>query len=162
MDGKDAILRNWAAFLKQTNHNDRYQALEVESPSVARTAVDAWQLVNLTGLITTDGLTAHGHRVVDGTADVEDALALGVRECMIGQDGIEIVPLLQRGETILAKTNHVWACCCPGLLPIEIEAIVYWAIDRLIHHASIIKLEGGSYRRRQQMNVKKEKKNRQR
>ena len=36
------------------------------------------------------------------------------------------------------------------------------AIDRLIHHASIIKLEGGSYRRRQQMNEKKEKKNRQR
>ena len=36
------------------------------------------------------------------------------------------------------------------------------AIDRLIHHASIIKFEGGSYRRRQQMNEKKEKKNRQR
>ena len=36
------------------------------------------------------------------------------------------------------------------------------AIDRLIHHASIIKLGGGSYRRRQQMNEKKEKKNRQR
>ena len=36
------------------------------------------------------------------------------------------------------------------------------AIDRLIHHASIIKLEGGSYRRQQQMNEKKEKKNRQR
>ena len=83
--------------------------------------------VNLTGLINTDGLTAHGHRVVDGTADFEDVLALGVRECMLGQDGIEIVPLLQRGATILAKTNHVWARCCPGLLPIEMEAIVYWA-----------------------------------
>ena len=127
MDGKDAILRDWAIFLKQTDHNDRYQALEVESPSVARTAVDAWRLVNLTGLITTDGLTAHGHRVVDGTADVEDVLSLGVLECMIGQDGIEIVPLLQRGATILAKTNHVWARCCPGLLPIEMESIVYWA-----------------------------------
>ena len=162
MDDKDAILRDWATFLKQTGHNDRYQSLEVESPSVARTAVDAWRLVNLTGLITTDGLTAQGHRVVDGTADVEDALALGVRECMIGQDGIEIVPLLQRGATILAKANHDWVRCCPGLLPIKMESIVYWAIDRLIHHASIIKLEGGSYRRRQQMNVKKEKKNRQR
>ena len=133
MDGKDAILRDWATFLKQTDHNDRYQALEVESPSVARTAVDAWRLVNLTGLITTDGLTAHGHRVVDGTADVEDALALGVRECMIGQDGIEIVPLLQRGATILAKTNHVWARCCLGLLPIEMEAIVYWACVETPH-----------------------------
>ena len=118
---------DWATFLKQTAHNDRYQALEVESPSVARTVVDAWRLVNLTGLITTDGLTAHGRRVVDGTADIEDALALGVRECMIGQDGIEIIPLRQRGATILAKTNHVWARCCPFLLPIEMEAIVYWA-----------------------------------
>ena len=32
------------------------------------------------------------------------------------------------------------------------------AIDRLIHHASIIKLEGGSYRRRQQMNEKRKRK----
>ena len=32
------------------------------------------------------------------------------------------------------------------------------AIDRLIHHASIIKFEGGSYRRRLQMNEKKKKK----
>ena len=64
---------------------------------------------------------------MDRTADIEDALAVGVRDCMIGQDGIEIVPLLQRGATILAKTNHVWARGCPGLLPIEMEAIVYWA-----------------------------------
>ena len=83
------------------------------SPSVARTAVDAWRLVNLTGLITTDGLTAHGHRVVDGTADVEDALALGVRECMIGQDGIEIVPLLQRGRDHTGQDKP----CLGTLLP---------------------------------------------
>ena len=116
-----------AAFLKQTDHDDRYQALEVEFPSVARTAVGAWRLANLAGLLTPNGLIALGHRIVDGTADVEDALALGVRGCMIGQDGIEIVPLLQRGATILARTNHVWARCCPGLLPVEMEAIVYWA-----------------------------------
>ena len=64
---------------------------------------------------------------MDRTADIEDALAVGVRDCMIGQDGIEIVPLLQRGASILARTNHVWARCCPGLLPVEMEAIVYWA-----------------------------------
>ena len=125
--GKDAIQRNWAEFLKQTDHDDRYQALEVQSPSVARTAVHAWRLATLTGLLAQDGLTELGHRVVDRAADVEDALAVGVRDCMIGQDGIEIVPLLQRGATILARTNHVWARCCPGLLPIEMEAIVYWA-----------------------------------
>ena len=127
LDGKASIQRDWAAFLKQTDHDDRYQALEVEFPSVARTAVGAWRLAHLAGLLTPNGLTALGHRIVDCTADVEDALAVGVRDCMIGQDGIEIVPLLQRGASILARTNHVWAQCCPGLLPIEMEAIVYWA-----------------------------------
>ena len=125
--GKGAIQRNWAEFLKQTDHDDHYQALEVQSPSVARTAVHAWRLATLTGLLDQDGLTELGQRVVDRTADVEDALAVGVRDCMIGQDGIEIVPLLQRGASILARTNHVWARCCPGLLPVEMEAIVYWA-----------------------------------
>ena len=99
----------------------------MQSPSVARTAVHAWRLATVTGLLDQDGLTELGQRVVDRTADVEDALAVGVRDCMIGQDGIEIVPLLQRGASILARTNHVWARCCPGLLPIEMEAIVYWA-----------------------------------
>ena len=127
LDGKAAIQREWAAFLNQTDHDDRYQALEVEFPSVARTTVHAWRLATLTGLLDQDGLTEHGHRIVDRTADVEDALAVGVRDCMIGQDGIEIVPLLQRGASILARTNHVWARCCPGLLPVEMEAIVYWA-----------------------------------
>ena len=125
--GKDAIQRNWAEFLIHNDHDDRYQALEVQSPSVARTAIHAWRLATLTGLLDQGGLTELGQRVVDRTADVEDALAVGVRDCMIGQDGIEIVPLLQRGASILAKTNHVWARCCPGLLPVVMEAIVYWA-----------------------------------
>ena len=64
---------------------------------------------------------------MDRTADIEGTLAVGVRDCMIGQDGIEIVPLLQRDASILARTNHVWARCCPGLVPVEMEAIVYWA-----------------------------------
>ena len=46
---------------------------------------------------------------------------------MIGDDGIDIVPLLQQGATILAETEHVGARCCPGLLPVEMEAIVYCA-----------------------------------
>ena len=128
--GNEAIQRDWAAVLKQTDHDDHYQALEVQSPSVARTAVHAWRLATLTRLLDQDGLTELGQRVVDRTADVEDALAVGVRDCMIGQDDIEIVPLLQRGASILARTNHVWARCCPGLLPVEMEAIVYWACAR--------------------------------
>ena len=92
-----------------------------------RTAVHARRLATLSGLLDQDGLTELGHCVVVRTADVEDSLAVGVRDCMIGQDGIEIVPLLQHGASILARTNHVWARCCPGLLPVEMESIVYWA-----------------------------------
>ena len=127
LGGKAAIQRNWADFLIHNDHDEHYQALEVQSPSVARTTVHAWRLTTVTGLFDQDGLTELGHGVVDRTADIEDALAVGVRDCMIGQDGIEIVPLLQRGASTLARTNHVWAQCCPGLLPVEMEAIVYWA-----------------------------------
>ena len=41
---KDAIQRNWAAFLKHTDHDEHYQALAVQSPLVARTNVHAWRL----------------------------------------------------------------------------------------------------------------------
>ena len=115
--GKDAIQRNWADFLIHNDHDEHYQALEVQSPSVARTTVHAWRLATLTGLLDQDGLSELGQRVVDRTAAIEDALAVGVRDCMIGQDGIEIVPLLQRGASILAKTNHVWGTVLPGSAP---------------------------------------------
>ena len=125
----------------------------MEFPTVARIAVGAWHLVNLTGHLTPDGLTTLRCRVVDGTVDFEDALELGARECMIGQDGIEIVPLLQRGTIILVKTNHVRARCCPGLLPINVESIVYWAcvespkclkqLDNLIFLRDVAKHRGG-------------------
>ncbi len=75
----------------------------MQSPSVARTTVHAWRLATLAGLLDQDGFTELGQRVVDRTADIEDALAVGVRDYMIGQDGIEIVPLLQRGATTLAR-----------------------------------------------------------
>ena len=83
-------------FLKQINHDNRYQALELLSPSDARTAVGAWYLANLAGLLSPNGLTALGHQIVDGTANVEDTLAHGIRDCILGQEGIEIVLLLQR------------------------------------------------------------------
>ena len=63
--GKDAIQRNWAASLNQTDHDEHYQALEVQSPSVARTTVHTWRLAIVTGLLDQDGLTELGHRVVD-------------------------------------------------------------------------------------------------
>ena len=115
--GKDAIQRNWADFLIHNDHDEHYQALEVQSPSVARTTVHAWRLATLTGLLDQDGLTELGQRVVDRTADIEDALAVGVRDCMIGQDGIEIVPLLQRGASILARTNPCLGAVLPGSAP---------------------------------------------
>ena len=43
LDCKASIQRNWADFLIHNDHDERYQALEVQSPSVARTAGHAWR-----------------------------------------------------------------------------------------------------------------------
>ena len=64
LHGKDAIQRNWAEFLKHTDQDEHYQALAVQSPSVARTTVHAWRLATVTGLLDQDGLTALGHHSV--------------------------------------------------------------------------------------------------
>ena len=44
-----------------------------------------------------------------------------------GEDGVPIIPLLRRGARSLAETDNLWARECPGLIPIEVGAIIYWA-----------------------------------
>ena len=64
LDGKDAIQRKLGGVSEnKTDHDEHYQALEVQSPSVARTAVPrlgGWQ--SWTGLLDQDGLTELGQR----------------------------------------------------------------------------------------------------
>ena len=43
------------------------------------------------------------------------------------EDGLPIVPLLQQGAQVLSKTTHLWAIHCPGLLLIEMDALIYHA-----------------------------------
>ena len=54
-------------------------------------------------------------------------LAAAVAKQLIGEDAVPILPLLPRGAQALAETTNLWARECPGLIPIEVGAIVYWA-----------------------------------
>ena len=54
-------------------------------------------------------------------------LARGLRKHLVGQEDIAIVDLLIAGAATLAASSHPWARLCPGLLTIEMSAIVHWA-----------------------------------
>ena len=46
---------------------------------------------------------------------------------MRGQGGLPIIPLLRRAAQTLAASTNPWVRTCPGLPPVEVGAIVYWA-----------------------------------
>ena len=54
-------------------------------------------------------------------------LAPRVERCLRGQGDVPIVDLLRRAAGDLEKTTNLWARECPGLIPVEVGAIVYWA-----------------------------------
>lgn len=56
---------------------------------------------------------------------VRIALAEQIKECWLGAGGLVIADLLRHGAQRLAETAHVWAGYCPGLLPVEFEALVH-------------------------------------
>ena len=54
-------------------------------------------------------------------------LAPRVERCLRGQGDVPIVDLLRRAAADLEKTTNLWARECPGLIPVEVGAIVHWA-----------------------------------
>ena len=98
-------------------------------------AADAWRFSERLGLIGADGLTDAGWRVATlgepGPPSIRSALApllaAVVEKQLSGEDAVPIVPLLRRGAQALAETDNLWARECPGLIPIEVGAIVHWA-----------------------------------
>ena len=98
-------------------------------------AADAWRFAERLGWIGADGLTDAGWRVATlggrGPPSIRSALAPllaeAVEKQLSGEDAVPILPLLRRGAQALAETDNLWARECPGLMPIEVGAIVYWA-----------------------------------
>ena len=98
-------------------------------------AADAWRFAERLFLIGADGLTDAGWRAATlgeaGPPSIRSALApllaAAVETQLSGEDAVPIVPLLRRGAQALVETDNLWARQCPGLIPIEVGAIVYWA-----------------------------------
>ena len=118
---------------------------------------DAWHLVSELELVSQTGLTTAGRRIahlqnspyqisdvhapygrlsilpgfgefpIRNHATLVSVLAQQLRTCYRGQDGLNITSLLQRGAALLAASDHIWAAYCPGLLLVELEALIHSA-----------------------------------
>ena len=128
----------WSALLENTGFQARHidpDELPAGMSVADGVAADAWRFAERLGWIGADGLPDAGCRVATlgeaGPQRVRSALppllAAAVEKQLIGEDAVPIVPLLRRGAQALAETDNLWARECPGLIPIEVGAIVYWA-----------------------------------
>ena len=118
----------WRLFLTSKGYNDDLWRLDNDGGDSAESlASDAWHLANVTGLVMETGLTDAGHRIANGSSDLIETLAQGLSRYLVGQGGTAIVALLQAGAATLAESDHPWVRFCPGLLPLEMGAIVHWA-----------------------------------
>ena len=128
----------WSALLQKTGFQARHidpDELPAGMSVADGVAADAWRFAERLGWIGADGLADAGWRVATlGEAGppsirpaLEPLLAAAVERQLIGEDAVPIVPLLRRGARALAETDNLWARECPGLMPIEVGAIVYWA-----------------------------------
>ena len=128
----------WSVLLENTGFQARHidpDELPAGMAVADGVAADAWRFAERLGWIGADGLTDAGWRVATlgeaGPPSIRSALAplltAAVEKQMRGEDAVLIVPLLRRGAQTLAETGNLWARECPGLVPIEVGAIVYWA-----------------------------------
>ena len=54
-------------------------------------------------------------------------LATGVESALVGQDDAPLVPLLRDAARRTSNASSPWAQQLPGLLPVEVAAIIHWA-----------------------------------
>ena len=99
-------------------------------------AADAWRFSERMGLIGAAGLTPEGVRasaLADSSISGEPrrvmaaVLARGVSRQLRDHGQIEGLPLLRAGARTLAATTNLWACECPGLIPVEVGSLLHWA-----------------------------------
>ena len=109
-------------------------------PAAVVAAEGAWRLAERFAWIDAKGQPSDSGRRVAALAQVDPerrreglapVLALGVEAAMRGQNGLPIIPLLRQAAQTLAASRNLWVRTCPGLVPVEVGAIVYWAcVDR--------------------------------
>ena len=101
----------------------------------AMLASDAWRFAERMGSIDADGPTARGVQVAmliecderHREERLRKVLREGLEANLLGRGGVSILDMLCAAASTLWTSENLWARTCPGLLPIEVGAIVHWA-----------------------------------
>ena len=128
----------WARLLEELGFDDRHidpDEYPVAQPEAALAAEGAWRFAECMGFIAAGELTETGREAADFARldavrrheALAPILAKGVESALVGQGGEPILPLLRQAAQRLAASKNLWVRECPGLLPVEVGAIVHWA-----------------------------------
>ena len=100
-------------------------------------ALDAWRLFEWLELVDINGLTDTGHYISMGAGEYPDntswehgiaeALRGKIRKCYLGLEGLVLADFAQDGAENLYQSKSHWVQSCPGLLLVELEALLYTA-----------------------------------
>ena len=131
-------IADWSAFLDQVGFEDAHLDPDEFPAGMSAAdciAADAWRFAERMGLIGANGPMTDGRELAALAETAPDRrretlasmIARRVERCLRGQDDVPIVDLLRRAAGALEKTTNLWARECPGLIPVEVGAIVFWA-----------------------------------
>ena len=133
---REATIKDWTNHLSEAGFDSRHNEQDASNaPLAPRVAADAWRFVQRMGLLDMDGITHTGREIASLAARdmprcieaLVPILAQGVERELRGRGGFDTLGLLREAAGKLARTTNLWACVIPGLLPVEIAAIVHWA-----------------------------------
>ena len=135
---REDTIESWMIHLEAVG----FEARHIDPDSVpeplslaAMLASDAWRFAERMGLIDVDGPTPGGMQVAmlndcderHREERLRRVLREGLEANLRGRGGVSILDILRTAANILWTSENLWARTCPGLLPIEVGAIVHWA-----------------------------------
>ena len=135
---RERTIEVWTIHLEtiglETRHIDP-DCVQESLSLAAMLASDAWRFAERMGLIDADGPTARGVQVAmliecderHREERLRKVLREGLEANLLGRGGVSILDMLRTAANTLWTSENLWARTCPGLLPIEVGAIVHWA-----------------------------------
>ena len=135
---REETIESWTAHLEAVGFEARHIDPESVPESLSRAAMlasDAWRFAERMGLIDVDGPTSGGVQVAmliecderHREERLRKVLRGELEVNLLGRGGVSILDLLRAAANTLWGSKNLWARTCPGLLPIEMGAIVHWA-----------------------------------
>ena len=136
--GRAETVADWSALLDEAGFKESHidpDELPAGLSAADCAAADAWRFAERMGFVDPGGPTADG-RETAALAEVNrerrrevlaPMLAERVERRLRGQGDTSIVDLLRRAAGRLETTTNLWARECPGLISVEVGAIVHWA-----------------------------------